>query len=81
MATKPVIVQLKNGAVFGVDTPSLANKTYPDGKIIGHQDGTPYVAPKPTKAKGTSTVAKSDKDTSSGVNSPTAPIAAKAPVE
>ena len=46
MATKPVVVQLKDGAQYGVRSAAEAARVYPDGKVIGHQDGTAYEAPK-----------------------------------
>ena len=48
MASKPVVARLKDGREFGYATPAKA----PDGaKIVRHQDGTEYVAPKKSAPK------------------------------
>jgi hypothetical protein len=50
---KPVIIELADGATYGVASAAVARRVYPDAKIIGHQDGTPYEeeAPKPKRVR------------------------------
>lgn len=67
MAAKPVIVELPDKQRVGVASPAAANRVYPDGKIVGHQDGTPY-EPSPTPARGKT--AKPSRKASNPVKAP-----------
>jgi hypothetical protein len=39
---KPVVIELATGEQYGVASEAVAAKTYPDAKIVGYQDGSPY---------------------------------------
>lgn len=47
---RPVVVQLPNGAEYGVASPAVAAKKYPDGKVVRYQDGEIFEEPKPKAA-------------------------------
>ena len=48
---KPVVVQLKSGAEYGLPSAAEAKRVYPDAKIVRYSDGSPYEARKPAPKK------------------------------
>lgn len=44
MATqdKPVVVRLPSGAEYGLRSAAEAKRIYPNGTIVGYQDGSPF---------------------------------------
>ena len=50
-AKKPVVVQLKSGAEYGLPDAATAKKVYPNEKIVRYQDGSDDSEPKKSEPK------------------------------
>lgn len=49
--TKAVIIQLPNGAEYGLASVADAKRVYPDATILRYEDGTEYTEPKAATPK------------------------------